>query len=259
MVAHKYPRKVLRGPWGEMLESRMSNSVQLMNFYPLDYHDCGQNNNNNNSNNGSACSLNRNSVGDPLQQLSSGPGSLFSPNQFNYLCPPRPAALSFTDELLRQTKQQRAKLDKDSRETVGTASPTEHKPQFPSCFEVPSGDSGGDDNIKTSADDNHNSKKEAPGHPHPHHSSTDIEESEESGEEEANRKTEKDEDAKKVEGEKADSKTGAQEGALVTSRPLPPTVVVTEVVSAGPSITEAIGRHLVSAHFSHCIKIKMFC
>lgn len=250
MVAHKYPRKVLRGPWGEMLESRMSNSVQLMNFYPLDYHDCGQNNNSNNGG-GSACSSNRNSVGDPQQQqLSSGPGSLFSPNQFNYLCPPRPAALSFTDELLRQTKQQRAKLDKDSRETVGTASPTEHKPQFPSCFEVTSG-SGDGDTIKT-ADDN---QKEAPSHPH--HSSTDIEESEESGEEEANRKTAKDHAASNAgtvdRGEMAstDSK-GASKGAVavVTSRPLPPTVVVTEVVSAGPSITEAIGRHLVSAHLS---------
>ncbi len=213
----------------------MSCSEQLMNLYPLDYHDCGSN-----QGGASGASTNRNSVGDPQHFSSSS--SLFSPHQFNYL---KPNGLSFTDELLRQTKVQRAKLDKDSRETVGTASPTEHKPEFP-CF----GSEDADGSSSTAAVTTGDEKADVTSGSHPHHSSTEVEESEESEEEATKKYSEDGGQSSSLAAKDGDAGTSSESGTTVSttgkSRPLPPTVVVTEVVSAGPSISEAIGRHLVS-------------
>lgn len=225
----KYNRKELKGPYGKLLEAKMRNP-----FYPQAYYDCGSGSSINPST--STSLANRNSITGVFLEsslgnfASSSSSKDYQASQGMHYLQARPPTISFTDELLRQTKNQRAMLDESARETVGTASPTEHKPEFPTF--------GGDGSCGGGGGDMTNNSTFNEGH-HPHHSSTEVEESEESEEE-----TKKKLEAGNASPDNSNCKNSTQE---VNSRQLPPTVVVTEVpVSAGPSITEAIGRHLVS-------------
>ena len=105
----KYSKKRLRGPYGEMLESKMRCSDQSA-YYP---YEC-------NENIDTGYSLcNRNSVIGIYD-------STIPKGEHNTLSNRTP--LSFTDELLRQTRSHRTRLDENSKETIGTARSTLEEP-----------------------------------------------------------------------------------------------------------------------------------